>query len=133
MAGAEAKTRSGVAWLRLLGVAAALTPAPAIAGAWIAPEGGQEIVTSGVGERDDLVFYEGGGYYEAPLGEDDAIVFAPWSESDQAFEDGWRAEALLGAKHVIYRDERSVMALQASGLWISHPGDDCSEGGAELR
>jgi hypothetical protein len=110
-----------------------LCPAPAAAGAWIAPEGGQEILTSGVGERNEAAVYESGAYYEAPLGADAAIVFAPWGETNYDTVDGWRAEATLGLKHAIYRSRRHVMAVQASALWDSHPDEGCGEGGAELR
>lgn len=108
-------------------------PAPAAAGAWIAPAGGQEIVTSGVGERDEALFYESSAYYEAPLGDDDSLVFAPWGETNYDTVDGWRAEATLALKHAFYRDGRNVMAVQAGALWVSHPEAGCSEGGAEVR
>lgn len=110
-----------------------MSPAPAAAGAWIAPEGGQEIVTSGVGERNDALFYESAAYYEGPLGDDNAIVFAPWGETNYDSIDGWRAEAMLGWKRAVYRDIQNIMAIQASALWVSHPQADCGEGGAELR
>ncbi|MGD9981994.1 MAG: hypothetical protein AB7T58_15505 [Hyphomonadaceae bacterium] len=133
MAGAEAETRPAIAGLRLLAVVAALSPAPAAAGAWIAPEGGQEIVTAGVGDRNDAPFYESAGYYEAPFGDENALVFATWGETNYDTVDGWRAEATLGFKQAFYRDDQNVMAVQASALWVSHPQGDCSEGGAELR
>lgn len=134
MAGAEAQTRSASAGLRLLAIVTALSPAPALAGAWIAPEGGQSIATSAVGQREDgITFYEGAYYFEAPMSGDTSVVLAPWSESNHQVVDGWRAEATLGAKHVVYRSEQSVVAFQGSALWYSDPGEGCSEGGAELR
>lgn len=133
MAGVEAKTGPASAGLRLLAVVASLSPAPAAAGAWIAPEGGQEISTTSVGQREDAPFYESSVYYEAPLGADNSLVFAPWAESNYDTVDGWRAEATFGLKHAFYRDDSNVMAVQAGALWISHPEAGCSEGGAELR
>ncbi len=106
---------------------------PAYAGAWIAPEGGQEIVTTVVGERNELRFYESAAYWEVPLGVGDSVVAAPWLEQNYESFDGWRAEATLGWKHAIRRDGGIVMAVQAGALWISHPPLGCSEGGAELR
>ncbi len=106
---------------------------PAHAGAWIAPEGGQEIWTSAVGERNELQFYESSAYLEAPLGENASVVVAPWVEQNYDTVDGWRGEATLALKRTLFRTEDSVVAVQAGALWISHPGEGCSEGGAELR
>jgi hypothetical protein len=111
-----------------------LTPTPAFAGAWVAPEGGQEIWTSVAGERDEVSFYESSAYWEIPIGAEDSVVAAPWFEQNYDTLDGWRGEATLGVKHAFFRGDMSVMAVQAGALWISHPNvDNCSEGGAELR
>lgn len=105
-----------------------------MAGAWIAPEGGQRITTSAVGQRENgAYYYEGAVYYEAPLGEDASLVFAPWVETDGTQGDGERIEATLSAKHVVYRSENNVVALQAGALFVSDPSGGCSEGGAEMR
>lgn len=133
MAGAEAQTRSSSAGLRLLGLLAALTPTPALAGAWVAPKGGQEILTTSVGQRSELLFYEGAYYREDPFAERNALVTGWWTESNYDSEDGWRAEATVGVKRALYRGERSVVAVQAGALWISHPNGECDEGGAEVR
>lgn len=133
MAGAETKTRSRAAGLRLLGLIAALAPTPAAAGAWIAPEGGQEIWTNAAGERGELRFYETSAYWETPLGDENSFVAAPWLEQNYDSVDGWRAEAVVGLKRAVFRSDDTVMALQAGALWMSHPGEGCSEGGAELR
>lgn len=111
-----------------------MAPAPAAAGAWVAPEGGQWITTSAVGERSDETLYtEGSVYYETPLRPDTSLVFAPWVESNHLTPDGWRAEATFGAKHAFYRSEDNVLAIQAGALWVSNPDEGCSEGGAEVR
>lgn len=110
-----------------------MTPAPANAGAWIAPEKGQEIVTSVAGTREELYFFESSAYWEAPLGERTSFVAAPWYEQNYDTLDGWRAEAVVGVKRTLFRNDDTVMALQASALWVSHPAIECSEGGAELR
>lgn len=133
MAGAEKKTRSSTAGLRLLALIAALTPAPAHAGAWIAPKEGQQIWTNAAGTREEVYFFESSVYLEAPFGDRTSLVVAPWYEQNYDTPDGWRAEALLGVKHVLYRSANTVMAVQAGPLWISHPLPECSEGGAELR
>jgi hypothetical protein len=84
--------------------------------------------------RDDETFYsEGSGYIEAPLNEDTSFVVAPWIESNQYAENPWRAEATLSLKHAFYRSDENVLAFQAGALWISHPNEGCSEGGAEVR
>ncbi len=134
MAGAEAETRSASAGLRLLVAAAALSPAPATAGAWVAPEGGQDITSSVVGQRaDGSVYYEGALYVEEPLGQNTSVVFAPWVETDPARGDGERIEATFTVKHAIYRSGDNVVAVQTGGLWVSDPGEGCGEGGAEVR
>lgn len=134
MAGAETKVGPAFAGLRFLGLLAAFAPAPASAGAWIAPEGGQEIWSNVAGQRDELNFYETSAYWEAPLGADTSFVAAPWVEQNYDTLDGWRAEAVVGLKRAVFRSERSVLAVEAGALWISHPENEaCSEGGGELR
>jgi hypothetical protein len=106
---------------------------PAYAGAWIAPEGGQEIWTTAAGQRNELTFYESSAYWEAPLDDNASIVAAPWLEQNYDTLEGWRGEATLGLKRTVFRDGATVMAVQAGALWISHPPIGCGEGGAELR
>ncbi len=106
---------------------------PAHAGAWLAPEGGQQIWTSVAGEREGLSFFETSGYLEAPFGEAASIVIAPWVEQSYETVDGWRAEATIGVKHALHRDEENVLAFQAGAVWASHPQAGCGEGGAEIR
>jgi len=111
-----------------------MTPAPAFAGAWIAPEGGQQIWTSVAGERQGFTFFESSGYVEAPLGRHTSVVVAPWLEQSYETVDGWRAEASVGVKRVLFRRDENVVALQAGAIWTSHPADDdCSETGGEVR
>lgn len=133
MAGAQTQVGPASAGLRLLSVLAALAPAPAFAGAWIAPKGGQEIWTSVVGQRDDLTYYESSGYLEQPIGHEISLVIAPWVEQNYDTVEGWRGEATVAAKHVVFRHDDTVVALQAGALWISNPRPECSEGGAEAR
>lgn len=110
-----------------------MTPAPALAGAWVAPEGGQEIWTSVVGERDGLSFFESSAYLEAPLSERTSVVAAPWVEQSYDTEDGWRAEATVGVKRALFREGPMAVAVQGGAFWSSHPTGECEEGGAELR
>jgi hypothetical protein len=110
-----------------------MAPAPACAGAWIAPEGGQEIWTSVAGERDGLSFVESSAYWEAPLGADTSIVATPWMEQNYDTADGWRAEAVVGLKRAVFREGPVVAAVQGGAFWASHPPDGCDEGGGELR
>lgn len=110
-----------------------MTPAPAFAGAWVAPEGGQQITSSIVGERNELRFYETSVYWETPVGSEGSIVAAPWVERNYDTFDGWRAEAVVGYKRALLRDGGTVIAVQGGALWASHPDEGCSEGGAELR
>lgn len=120
---------------RLAWIAGALAALPleAAAGAWVAPEGGQQIHTEAVGERDDTLYLESQYYFEAPLSERLAFVARPWLESSAGLAEGWRGEIEAGLKHAILRNDRGALALQAAALWRSDPGSDCGEGGAELR
>jgi hypothetical protein len=94
-----------------------LSPAPAAAGAWIAPEEGQEIVSIAVGERNETIVYESSTYWEMPFESGDtSVVLTPWTETNSDTWDGWRAEGTLGVKQVMYRDDETVVALQASAL-----------------
>jgi hypothetical protein len=129
----EAQTRPCLAWLRYLSVLAAIAPAQAHAGAWIAPEGGQEIWTNVFGERDELSFYESSAYFEAPLDARNAIVVAPWVEQNYDTQDGWRGEAIVAAKRAVTRNDTGAIAIQLGALWVSHPSEDCGEGGLEAR
>jgi hypothetical protein len=111
-----------------------LTPAPAFAGAWVAPEGGQEIWTTVAGQQDDGTFYESSAFWERGLGANSSIVATPWFKQNYDIDHSWSAEATLGVKHAIFRSDTAIMAVQAGALWISHPTElSCGEGGAELR
>ena len=124
---------SGAAWPNLLALIAATFPGVAAAGAWIAPEGGQEIWTSIAGQRAELTFFESAAYWEVPLGANNSVVATPWVEQNYDSVDGWRGDAVLGLKHAVLRTESDIVAVQGGALWISHPADGCSEGGAEAR
>ncbi len=113
---------------------AVCAPATANAAAWIAPLDGQQIFTSTYGKREGLTYYETSGYVEAPVTHNDSLVIAPWVIQDFIDdENGWRAEATVGVKHIIHHTEHTVAAVQASALWVSDPPQHCQEGGAELR
>jgi len=107
---------------------------PAEAGAWIAPKGGQKIITSIAGTDGGFRFVEMSGYFEAPVIEDTSVVFAPWGQRHFDPREGWRGEATLAAKRVLYRSEAGgIVAVQAGALWTSRPEEGCSEGGGEVR
>lgn len=111
-----------------------MLPASAHAGAWIAPKGGQEIWTNAAGQRDGVNVFETSAYYEIPTNDTVAVVAAPWVEqADDLGDDGWRAEATLGLKTALIRNDRGAMALQAGAVWTSDPDRGCGEAGAELR
>lgn len=134
MAGLAAQARPASAWLRWLGLVAAFAPAPAWAGAWIAPEDGQEIWTSVAGLRDEVSFFETSAYYEVPLNRRVAVVAAPWIEQGaDVGDEGWRGEAALALKTAIVRTDRAAMAIQGGVVWNSLPGFGCGETGVELR
>lgn len=109
-----------------------MSPAPALAGAWLAPESGTEIWSNAAGQRDELGYFESSGYLEAPIADDWSLVATPWIQQNYDTEDGWRGEATLAAKRV-WSVESGAIALQAGAVWRSHPEQGCSEGGAELR
>ncbi|HVZ98762.1 MAG TPA: hypothetical protein VG841_00455 [Caulobacterales bacterium] len=111
-----------------------LAPAPASAGAWIAPPEGQQIWTNAVGENEAGVFSETSAYWEQPIEPRVAFVAAPWYVNDPAdAEHGWRAEATVGLKAALVRGRAGVMAVQAGATWRSDPERGCGEAGAELR
>lgn len=122
---------------RLIGIGmvltAALHPARAEAGAWLAPPEGQNITTASAGSRGGVAVFESSGYWEGPIADDVTIVAAPWSETAPDLESGWRGEMVFGVKRAIFRDDRRVMALQTSLYWRSDPPGDCGEGGIETR
>lgn len=121
----------------LLGASMALAAASAAgranASAWIAPEGGQEILTGAAGMRADVMVFESSAYLEAPLDERSSLIFAPWSETASDLQSGWRGEAVVGVKRAVFRDDASVMAVQGGLYWRSDPPGDCGEGGIEAR
>ncbi len=133
LAGAEAQARPSYAGLRYLAAWLALAPAPAFAGAWIAPEGGQEILTNLAGQRAEQSYFESAGYWEAPIARDWSVVAAPWVEQSYEIEAGWRGEATLGVKHAWTGEHGGALALQAGAFWVSEPGPSCGEGGGEAR
>lgn len=112
-----------------------MTSTPAHAGAWIAPEGGQNIATELAGERNEALYFESAYYIESPLNEDISYVHTSWlsQQPNQAMLDDWRWELSLAGKLATRRGERSVTALQAGVVWNSNPAAHCAEGQAEVR
>lgn len=110
-----------------------MAPAPAYAGAWLAPDDGQEIWTNSFSSRGGENVVETSVYWEEPLGERTSFVASPWVETNYDTEDGWRAESVVALKQVVFRDDENVLAVQGGALWVSHPGDECGEGGVEAR
>lgn len=137
MARSAPSPRSADAWLRFLTLSIAAAPTPALAGAWIAPEGGQEIVTAAVGVHErDGAFAEGSAYFELPTSSENvSFVAAPWyvRGGDDADDEGWRAEATLGLKAALVRARQGAMAVQGGLVWQSEPGQGCGEAGIEAR
>lgn len=135
MARFKAQARSAFAGLQFLVLAAALAPAPASAGAWIAPEDGQEIWTNVTGLREGGVnFLEPSAYYELPANERWAVVATPILE--QAYDvgnNGWRAEGTLALKAQVARSDRAAMAIQGGLAWNSWPETGCGQMGMEFR
>jgi hypothetical protein len=121
----------------LLGIgvaaAAAAAAARADASAWIAPEEGQEILTTALGARDGVTLLESSAYWEAPVSPNASLVIAPWSETAADLQSGWRGEAVVGVKRAVFRDDETVFAVQAGAFWRSDPPADCGEGGVEVR
>lgn len=111
-----------------------MSPACAHAGAWVAPEGGQQIWTGVVGQRDEQPYYETSVYLEAPIGEGaNSLVASPWLKQSYETVEGWTGEAVVGLKRVLLTDTDTAIAVQAGALWVSQSGEFCSEGGAEFR
>ncbi len=136
MARASAQARPGQSWLRCLALAAGLAPAPALAGAWIAPAGGQTIHTEVAGEREDgSLFLESQIYSETPIGEALAFVAKPWIETSETIDGAEvRGEAQVGLKTILRRQGRFVTAAQGTALWRSDREDvDCGRLGGEVR
>jgi hypothetical protein len=83
---------------------------------------------------DEIAFLESSIYYEQPIHERVSLVATPWVEQGaDVGDDGWRAEAGVGLKAAILRDERSAVAVQGGVVWNSWPNFGCAETGAELR
>jgi len=116
-----------------IGLAAAAHAGRAEAGAWPAPEEGQQILTTAVGVRDGYGVFESSAYWEAPVAPATSLLIAPWSEAAPDLESGWRGEAVVGVKRAVFRDDERVMALQGGLYWRSDPPADCGEGGVEAR
>lgn len=112
-----------------------MTPAPAYAGAWIAPKGGQTISTEIAGARDEVFYSESSIYVEAPASDDLSVVVAPWvtQESQQSGLESLRWEITLAGKWATHRGARSGTAFQGGLVWNSDPLADCAEAQAELR
>lgn len=123
--------RAGGAWI--FG-ALALAPAPAAAGAWVAPADGQTIHSEVLGERAGGYFLESQYFFERPLDAQTSFVARPWLESGAgAGAAGWRAEAEAGIKRALVRNRGGAVAVQGAALWRSDAPAGCSEGGVELR
>ena len=83
---------------------------------------------------DEIAFLEGSIYYEQPIHERVSVVATPWVEQGaDVGAEGWRAEAGVGVKAAVLRDERNALAIQGSVVWNSWPNFGCAETGAELR
>lgn len=107
---------------------------PAFAAAWIAPENGQEIVTTGYGQRADGVqVVESDIYLEEPFSRRASWVVQPRFENATDLPDGWRGEASAGVKAQLLRRRDAVVAAQAAALWRSEPDAGCGGGGGEIR
>ena len=124
--------RAGAALMA--GMALAAIGGPARAGAWIAPEGGQEITTFTYGETEFGSVSESDYFREQPLGSRWALVLHPWVEyGADEFGETVRAEAFAGLKRALHRGSRMATAVQAGVAWRSDPPDGCDEGGGEVR
>lgn len=114
--------------------AASLTVGEAQAGAWIAPEDGQDIFTLTHGQ-DAFGGYqtETDYFWERPLSRRFSLVAHPRMESGAAYMDGWRADADLGVKAAFLRGDDGAAAVQAAAVWRSDAEPGCAEMGGELR
>jgi hypothetical protein len=117
----------------LIAGVAALVPGPALAGAWIAPEGGQEILTVAYGETATQEFSQTDLYLELPVHERWSIVAHPRYETSTGSEEGWRADAELGAKAALLVRPGAAASVQAAMLWRSDPEAGCDASGGEIR
>ncbi|MGE0045579.1 MAG: hypothetical protein AB7J28_11450 [Hyphomonadaceae bacterium] len=116
-----------------VGVCAAALTGHAHAGAWIAPEGGQEIASVAYGRDGDAHVVEADYYFERPVGRSASIVARPWVEGRTEFETQWRGEATIAGKAALLRGERATIAVQAGAVWRSDPAPGCGEAGGEVR
>ena len=117
MAGAAEETRPTPAGIRFVSVLVGMAPAPAVAGAWIAPEGGQTISTEIAGARDEIVYLESSVYLEAPADDDWAVVASSWVTQNDARVgvEALRWEAGLSAKRALMRAPGRVMGCASWG------------------
>jgi hypothetical protein len=105
------------------------------AGAWIAPEGGQEIVAMTLGERDAITVSETDVYLEQPLNRRLSFVAQPrFSYSEETAQEPFQADVSAGVKAQLYRGPWAAAAVQASAVWRNEPEElSCGEGGGEVR
>ena len=139
MARAETQTGPAIAGLRLLGVIAALAPAPAYAGAWVAPEGGQEIWTSVAGERDGLSFASALDYCPELLVKPGVLTRRqPTAAQSKDIEFGWMMAKEMGRLDVgqsVAVKECATLAIEAiegTDRCIERAGTLCRAGGWTL-
>lgn len=117
-----------------LGAVAAVlgTATPAHAGAWVAPEGGQEISQFTFGLRDEQPFSESDYFLELPISGRTAFVAQPrLAFSGDAYEAS--GEVAAGLKMAVVRTPRVAGAIQAAALWRSETIDGCGAEGVEVR
>lgn len=117
-----------------------VTVGEAEAGAWVAPEGGQEIVAFTLGERDAFAVSETDVYLEQPFSRRFSFVAQPrFSYSEETAEEPFQADVSAGVKAQLFRGPiasgvAAAAAVQASAVWRNEPEEiSCGEGGGEVR
>jgi hypothetical protein len=93
----------------------------ACAGAWIAPEHGQQITTYTHGQGAQGVEL----FAEAPIGGRASVLGV--IQEDRA------VSAEVAAKAVVWREGGAIAAAQAGVFWREEPGFGCNAWGGEVR
>ncbi|MBI1187005.1 MAG: hypothetical protein GC206_06675 [Alphaproteobacteria bacterium] len=109
--------------------------AEAEAGAWMALEGGEQIVAITLGERDAFAVSEADVYLELPMNRRFAFIAQPrFSYSEETSQEPFQADVAAGVKAQLYRGPWAAAAVQASGVWRNEPEElSCGQGGGEVR
>ena len=113
------------------GVAAALTPVPAFAGAW--QQADELIVSAASGEQGGQALREAGIAWEHSLSARSGVVVHAYAAGGRAYGGDWTGEAVVAGKWLLVQDGPMALSLQGGIVAPLSPLSACKGAGAELR